>query len=104
VDLPAFGEYAVGNVFTGKSEQSLAETKAVLKRLTKERGFKLIGIRTVPTNNADLGASALATEPAILQVRGLREGRDFGWEGGDRRRGRGGAGETGRTLLVVRAH
>lgn len=76
VDLPAFGNYAVGNVFTGKSEQAIQESKDVLKRIVKERGFKLLGVRAVPTNNADLGASALATEPAILQVRSSDRPRD----------------------------
>ena len=34
----------------------------------KERGFKLLGVRLLPTDNKALGASALATEPHVLQM------------------------------------
>ena len=60
---------------------AIQETKDVIARIVKQRGFKLIGIRTLPTDNKELGASALATEPAVLQMfvennKGFSE-RDF---------------------------
>jgi glutamate synthase domain-containing protein 1 len=68
LELPAFGGYAVGNVFVAKNDTAVAEAKDVIKRILKQRGFKVLGIRSVPTNNAELGASALATEPNTIQV------------------------------------
>lgn len=70
VRLPELGQYAVGNVFVGKNDVSVSEAKDVIKRIVKQRGFKLLGIRNVPTDNKELGASALATEPTTLQVKG----------------------------------
>ncbi|TFJ88427.1 hypothetical protein NSK_000001 [Nannochloropsis salina CCMP1776] len=66
--LPPLGKYAVGNVFTGKNEVAVQEAKDVIARIVQQRGFKLTGIRLLPTDNKELGASALATEPAVLQV------------------------------------
>jgi len=69
VDLPPLGQYAVGNIFTSRNDTAVQEAKDVLKRIIKQRGHKLIGFRMVPTDNKELGASALATEPYTLQVR-----------------------------------
>ncbi|GAB5036611.1 glutamate synthase large subunit, partial [Nannochloropsis oceanica] len=66
--LPALGKYAVGNVFVGKNDVALQEAKDVIARIVKQRGFKLLGIRLLPTDNTALGASALATEPHVLQM------------------------------------
>lgn len=67
-ELPPMGQYAVGNIFTARNDMAVQEAKDVFSRIIKQRGFKLIGFRMVPTNNADLGASALATEPNTVQV------------------------------------
>jgi len=53
---------------TGKNDVALQEAKDVIARIVKQRGFKLLGIRLLPTDNTALGASALATEPHVLQM------------------------------------
>ena len=47
---------------------ALQEAKDIIARIVKQRGFKLIGVRLLPTDNKALGASALATEPHVLQM------------------------------------
>lgn len=41
----------------------------MIARIVKQRGFKLLGVRLLPTDNKELGQSALATEPYVLQVK-----------------------------------
>lgn len=48
---------------------AVQEAKDVIARIVKQRGFKLLGVRLLPTDNKELGQSALATEPYVLQVR-----------------------------------
>ena len=43
----------------------------MIARIVKQRGFKLLGVRLLPTDNKELGQSALATEPYVLQVKTL---------------------------------
>ena len=56
------------HAYTGKNDVALQEAKDVIARIVKQRGFKLIGVRLLPTDNKALGASALATEPHVLQM------------------------------------
>src|SRR3989442_9285596 len=44
------------------------QCERVFGRIVKEEGLKLIGWRTVPTDNASLGATAKASEPFVRQV------------------------------------
>src|SRR2546425_10961725 len=44
------------------------QCERVFERIVKEEGLKLIGWRTVPTDNASLGATAKASEPFVRQV------------------------------------
>ena len=54
---------------TAKNDVAVQEAKDVIARIVKQRGFKLLGVRLLPTDNKELGQSALATEPHVLQVR-----------------------------------
>jgi glutamate synthase (NADPH/NADH) large chain len=67
-ELPDPGDYAVGTLFLPKDNP---DTAAKLKELTestlKEEGLNVLSWRTVPTDNSDLGATALESEPEIAQ-------------------------------------
>jgi len=45
-----------------------AECEKLFERILIEEGQRLLGWRTVPTNNASLGATAKASEPVMRQV------------------------------------
>jgi len=67
-DLPAKGEYAVANVFfPPENSDALADCKAVLERLTKQRGLEVLGWRPVPVDNSMLGQDPLDSEPDTEQ-------------------------------------
>ena len=67
-ELPPEGEYAVGTVFLPRK----AEARAGLKTLVEDRlgaeGLEVITWRSVPTNNEELGETALNSEPDIQQL------------------------------------
>eukprot|EP00428_Durinskia_dybowskii_P045599 CAMPEP_0170342818 /NCGR_PEP_ID=MMETSP0116_2-20130129/72577_1 /TAXON_ID=400756 /ORGANISM="Durinskia baltica, Strain CSIRO CS-38" /LENGTH=754 /DNA_ID=CAMNT_0010596457 /DNA_START=58 /DNA_END=2318 /DNA_ORIENTATION=- len=68
VDLPASGEYAVGNVFLPRTEQGLAEGKRILESTCASvAGLKFLGWRPVPVDSDCLGKSARLVEPVIEQ-------------------------------------
>jgi len=67
-DLPAKGEYAVANVFfPPENPDVLKDCKAVLERLTKQRGLEVLGWRPVPVDNSMLGQDPLDSEPDTEQ-------------------------------------
>ena len=68
VDLPPKGEYAVGNIFFSRNLKAIEECKAIMERLSKERGLKFIGWRPVPVDNSMLGKDPRDTEPITEQI------------------------------------
>jgi glutamate synthase (ferredoxin) len=68
VNLPAPGEYGVGMVFMPPKRAERAECEKIFASIVAEEGQTLLGWRTVPTNNASLGATAKASEPFMRQV------------------------------------
>ena len=67
-DLPKMGEYAIANVFFApNNEQAMADNKARMQRLAKERGMEFIGWRPVPVDNSMLGSDPLDSEPITEQ-------------------------------------
>lgn len=69
IDLPPQGEYAVGNVFfPPENPDVLKDCKAILERLTKQRGLEVLGWRPVPVDNSMLGQDPLDSEPDTEQV------------------------------------
>ena len=68
VTLPASGEYGVGMVFLPQDREQRAECEKIFARIVSEEGQKLLGWRTVPTNNASLGATARLSEPVVRQA------------------------------------
>ncbi|KAL6123089.1 hypothetical protein ACLB2K_075612 [Fragaria x ananassa] len=67
-ELPALGEYAVGMLYLPTSESRREESKNVFTKVAESLGHTVLGWRSVPTDNSDLGKSALQTEPVIEQV------------------------------------
>src|SRR3989441_1406583 len=82
--LPKPGQYGAGLVFMPQDPPERQQCERVFERIVKEEGLKLIGWRTVPTNNASLGATAKASEPFVRQVfiaRGRSLKDDMAFEG-----------------------
>jgi glutamate synthase (ferredoxin) len=68
VKLPGPGEYGVGMVFLPRDRKQRAACEKIFAEIVAEEGQKLLGWRTVPTDNASLGATARASEPFVRQV------------------------------------
>src|SRR6266446_7942337 len=58
VSLPAYGEYGVGMIFLPQKADQRAECEKLFAEIVKEEGQRVLGWRTVPTNNSSLGATA----------------------------------------------
>jgi len=66
--LPGPGSYGVGMVFGPKDLQLRRQCDEILAGAMGYYGLKILGWRTVPTENSCLGELALAAEPSIKQV------------------------------------
>ena len=66
--LPPAGQYAVGALFLPQDRERRNDYRQRFEAIAAEEGTPVLGWRRVPTDNAGLGASALASEPAIFQV------------------------------------
>ncbi|PSP49878.1 glutamate synthase subunit alpha, partial [Halobacteriales archaeon QH_1_68_42] len=62
------GEYAVGVLFLPNDDEARAELKDVVEDTFESEELDVLAWRSVPTDNADLGATALGSEPAVVQV------------------------------------
>ena len=67
VELPDPGEYAVGSVFLPQDESAAKQLKSRMEEHLTTEGLDLIDWRSVPTDNSDLGQTALDSEPRIAQ-------------------------------------
>jgi glutamate synthase (ferredoxin) len=67
-ELPAPGDYAVGAVFLPQDPASRQDCVRRLESVVAEEGQSVLGWREVPTDNATLGTTARASQPAIRQV------------------------------------
>src|SRR4051812_24851491 len=68
VSLPPAGQYGTGLVFLPRIAGEREQAKALVERIATEEGQQVLGWRAVPTTDAGIGASALATKPVIEQV------------------------------------
>ena len=66
--LPALGHYGTGIIFMSQDPARRDVAKNILSSIVSEEGQHLLGWRTVPTVNEDLGATALSAEPYMQQV------------------------------------
>ncbi|MBI1336692.1 MAG: glutamate synthase large subunit [Phycisphaera sp.] len=70
IELPRKGQYGVGMIFLPRNDKSRQKCKDILAHYVERQGQRLLGWRSVPTDakGADIGPSALATEPIVEQV------------------------------------
>jgi len=68
IDLPGAGEYGVGMVYLPPDPTQRRECENHFEQIVREEGQFFLGWRTVPTNDASLGESAIRVEPIIKQV------------------------------------
>ena len=66
--LPAPGSYGVGMVFLPRDAYSARWCEEIIEAAIGRAGQRLLGWRTVPTNNAPIGDTAKAVEPVFKQV------------------------------------
>ncbi|WP_436926445.1 glutamate synthase large subunit [Halosimplex amylolyticum] len=63
------GEYAVGTLFLPNDDAAAREDLTdVVETTFDDEGLDVVAWRTVPTDNADLGQTALDAEPEVVQV------------------------------------
>ncbi|MBE9221318.1 glutamate synthase large subunit [Cyanobacterium stanieri LEGE 03274] len=68
IALPPEGDYAVGMIFTSPNPEARQKARKAFEEVVAEEGQKVLGWRDVPTDNSDLGKSALISEPFVQQV------------------------------------
>jgi glutamate synthase domain-containing protein 2/glutamate synthase domain-containing protein 1/glutamate synthase domain-containing protein 3 len=68
LNLPAPGEYGVGVVFLPQDEAARGRCEKMIEKIVRDEGQKVIGWRTVPTDNTPIGPSAKRGEPVIRQL------------------------------------
>ena len=68
IELPGAGHYACGLIFLSPERQERADCEELFEKIITEEGQKVLGWRTVPTNNSSLGETAKASEPCIRQI------------------------------------
>jgi glutamate synthase (NADPH/NADH) large chain len=66
--LPPFGEYGVGMLFLPTADAARAECERLVERAIAEAGHTVLGWRTVPVDNSELGPTAVRSQPMIRQV------------------------------------
>ncbi len=66
--LPEPGCYAVGTAFLPANSAQAQAAKAQVAALASQEGLQVLGWRTVPTNPAGLGRTAMQVMPAFEQV------------------------------------
>jgi glutamate synthase domain-containing protein 1 len=68
VTLPPAGQYGTGLVFLPRLAVEREQAKALIERIAIEEGQQVLAWRMVPTADAGIGESALATKPVIEQI------------------------------------
>jgi glutamate synthase (NADPH) large chain len=68
IDLPAVGEYAVGNLFLPRDARSRKACEAVITEIIEEENQTFLGWRNVPVDNSNIADAARALEPTMRQV------------------------------------
>src|ERR1041385_6867344 len=68
VSLPSQGEYGIGMIFLPRNRAQRAECEKIFAGIVAEEGQRVLGWRTIPTNNASLGKTARASEPVMRQI------------------------------------
>ncbi len=65
--LGSFDSYGVGQAFFPQERSEQEALQELLDRVARQEGFNIFAWRDVPTDNSDLGKTALESEPAVKQ-------------------------------------
>src|SRR3954447_12475150 len=68
ITLPPAGQYGVGMVFLPTSDAGRVACEKLFERAASEAGQKVLGWRTVPTQNGHLGETAVKSQPVIRMI------------------------------------
>ncbi|SJZ49594.1 glutamate synthase large subunit [Sediminibacterium ginsengisoli] len=68
VQLPSFGQYAVGAIFFPKDLQLREECRDIFNRAAEKLGLDILLYRKVPVNPSGIGVTALSAEPVMEHV------------------------------------
>jgi len=68
IELPAVGEYAVGNVFLPQAANNRAVCETLISKIIAEEQQALLGWRNVPVNNSNIAQAARDVEPCMRQL------------------------------------
>jgi len=66
--LPRVGDYAVGMVFLPRDGASRRECEHLFERIVNEEGQRVLGWRSVRTDDSGIGPTAKASRPVIRQI------------------------------------
>ncbi len=66
--LPALGEYGVAMVFLPPTAPARRQCEALFEQTVKAEGQRVLGWRTVPTDDSSLGPTARAATPVVRQL------------------------------------
>ncbi|MCX7186743.1 MAG: glutamate synthase large subunit [Methylophilales bacterium] len=68
IQLPAVGQYAVGNVFLPQADTNRTQVEALIGKIIQEEQQVLLGWRQVPVDNSNIAQAARDVEPNMRQV------------------------------------
>jgi glutamate synthase (NADPH/NADH) large chain len=68
INLPAVGQYAVGNVFLPQNVQNREICEALISKIVVEENQILLGWRDVPVDNSNIANAARDVEPTMRQL------------------------------------
>jgi len=68
INLPAAGQYAVGNVFLPQDAKNRAACETLFTKIIAEENQTLLGWRDVPVDNSNIAQAARDVEPTMRQV------------------------------------
>ncbi len=66
--LPAAGDYAIGQFFMPRDPEIRARAKAILEEQMRDEGVVVLGWRDLPVDSSDLGDAVRAVEPHHIQL------------------------------------
>ncbi len=68
IQLPPKGGYGTGLIFLPAQDDERTFYKQTIEKAAAEEGQKVLGWRTVPVDDSDIGTTAKETKPAIEQI------------------------------------
>ncbi|MFP4187782.1 MAG: glutamate synthase subunit alpha, partial [Halobacteriales archaeon] len=75
-----FDDYGVGQAFLPKDDEAREEAREAVEEAAADEGFEVVAWRDVPTDNSELGESAVETEPDVWQFFVVSEDGETGEE------------------------